>query len=73
MTFLTFIISSFCRDKVGMIPVHNFRDIYFFVKTNIDHLHFYLRKVCHDQDVICCDKVGYLALLISGSVVATKF
>ena len=77
-TFLTFILLSLChdkcrkcRDKVGLIPVHNYRDIYFFVMTNIDDLHFYLQKVCRDQAVGYCYKVGHLTLLISGSVVAT--
>ena len=80
MTFFTFIFLSLChhkyrkfRDKVGMIPIHNYRDIYFFVMINIVDLHFYLQKVCHGKAVKCRDKVGYFALLISVSVVATKF
>ena len=80
MTFLTFILLSLChnkcrkcREKFILIPVQNCHDIYFFVATNIDDLHFYLQKVCRDQAVGCCDKVGHLTLLISRSVVMTKF
>ena len=62
-----------CHEKFSLIPVHNCHDIYFFVATNIDDLHFYLRKVCRDYAVGCCDKDGHLALLISKSVVTTKF